>query len=60
VLVKPEQLEWANQRGAVVRCVDCTHAPGEVHDPWSGFCLVHRVAVSNTFPKLCREFEARE
>jgi hypothetical protein len=59
VLVKSEQLEWASSRGLAVRCVACIHAPGETHDPWGGFCQAHRVAVSNTFPKLCRRFERR-
>jgi len=61
ILAKPEQIEWAHARGvAPVRCISCAHAPGETHDPWAGFCLEHRVAVSNTFPKLCREYQGRE
>lgn len=60
VLVKPEQLQWAQERGLEVRCIACVHAPGETHDPWWAWCLATRTLVSNTFPKLCPRFEAAE
>lgn len=53
-LVDAEKVEWAGRRA--VRCGSCTHAGGSHKVPWSGFCRTHRVMVSDTFPKLCREF----
>lgn len=61
ILVKPEEQERAAARGIAVHCIACRHAPGEKHrDPWGSFCIVHRCEVSNTFPKLCRQYERSE
>jgi hypothetical protein len=57
ILVSEEQRQWAGE--FAVRCIRCVHAPGERHDPWYGWCLVHRCLVSDTFPKLCPRFQAQ-
>lgn len=54
LLVNPEQQEWAGKRA--VRCGNCTHTTMR-GDPRRGFCVRHRVMVSDTFPKLCRAHE---
>lgn len=56
VLVKPAQQQWAGKRA--VKCGGCryTHMYG---DPRRGWCIKHRALVGDTFPKLCRQFEAR-
>lgn len=53
-LVDAEKLDWAGSRA--VRCGNCAKASGSHKAPWSGFCRTHRVMVSDTFPKLCREY----
>ena len=57
VLVNADQIEWAGERA--VRCITCTHAPGESHDPWYAWCIAPRTLVSNTFAKLCPSYERR-
>lgn len=53
-LVDAEKVDWAGKRA--VRCGTCAHASGSHKVPWSSFCRPHRVMVSDTFPKLCREY----
>ena len=53
-LVDPAKVEWAGKRA--VRCGNCANASGSHKVPWSGFCRAHRCMVSDTFPKLCREY----
>jgi len=55
-LVDAVKVDWAGSRA--VRCIACAnaHTNGSHKIPWAAHCVVHRVMVSDTFPKLCREF----
>lgn len=56
VLVKIAQQEWAGKRA--VKCGGCRFT--RMHgDPRRGWCIKHRTLVGDTYPKLCRQFEAR-